>query len=147
MPLATYDFQRHDQYALKSIDHSTDKWTQYYLSESEIQLLRRLSHDTTRTRLGDVASVDVGVVTGNNNFFVLTDEEAETRSLRAFTIPLVGRTAQLSGIRYTPDDLTTDRDTNARCHLLFPPNEPKEVFPAALVQYLQHGEDQEVQKG
>ncbi len=145
--LTSYDFRRHDQYDLKSIDHSTDKWTQYYLAEQEIQLLRRLSHDTSLTRFSDVASVDVGVVTGNNNFFVLTDAQVEEYHLRAYTIPLVGRTAQLLGIVYSQNDLARDNLTNARCHLVFPPNEPEENYADDLIRYLRQGEEQAVHTG
>jgi adenine-specific DNA-methyltransferase len=145
--LASQDFLLHDQGELKSIDHSTDKWTQYFLSESEIQLLRRLSRDPSLTRFSDVASVDVGVVTGNNNFFVLSDAQAEAKRLRSFTVPLVGRTAQLPGIVYSESDMAGDRAASARCHLLFPPNEPKEALPADVVEYLAQGEDQAVHEG
>ncbi len=145
--LATFDFRRHDQTALKPIDHTTDKWTQYYLSEAEIQLLRRLSHDPAVPRFRAIASVDVGVVTGNNNFFVLTDEQIDAHHLRSFTVPLVGRTAQLPGLVYGKDDSCQDRRANARCHLLFPPNEPQETFPVELVRYLEQGEQQAVHEG
>lgn len=145
--LATFDFRLHDRSALKPIDHTTDKWTQYYLSEAEIQLLRRLSHDPALTRLRDIASVDVGVVTGNNGFFVLTDEQVDARHVRPFTVPLVGRTAQLPGVIYGAGDLAQDRRANARCHLLVPPNEPMDVLPEELVEYLRHGEEQAVHEG
>jgi adenine-specific DNA-methyltransferase len=145
--LASQDFLLHDQGDLKSIDHSTDKWTQYFLSEAEIQLLRRLSRDPSLTRFGDVASVDVGVVTGNNNFFVLSDAQAEAKRLRPFTVPLVGRTTQLPGIVYSEGDMAEDRAASARCHLLLPPNEPKEALPADVVEYLVQGESQAVHEG
>jgi len=145
--LAAQDLLLHDQHDLKSIDHSTDKWTQYFLSEAEIQLLRRLSRDPSTTRFGDVASVDVGVVTGNNNFFVLSDAQVEANRLRSFTIPLVGRTAQLPGVVYGENDLAGDCMASARCHLLFPPNEPKEALPDEVVEYLLQGEDQAVHEG
>ncbi|MDQ2784505.1 MAG: class I SAM-dependent methyltransferase [Chloroflexota bacterium] len=145
--LASFDFRLHDQSALKPIDHTTDKWTQYYLSEGEIQLLRRLSHNPALVRFRDIASVDVGVVTGNNNFFVLTDEQVDAHHLRPFTVPLVGRTAQLPGLVYGKDDSDRDRHANVRCHLLFPPNEPQEMLPDELIRYLDQGEQQAVHEG
>ena len=50
------------------------------------------------------ASVDVGVVTGRNSFFVMSPEDAEEHRVSNLTIPLVARSAQLSGIVYTDDD-------------------------------------------
>ncbi|MHB8646472.1 MAG: N-6 DNA methylase [Thermomicrobiales bacterium] len=145
--LASFDFRLHDQSALKPIDHTTDKWTQYYLSEAEIQLLRRLSHDPALSRFRDVASVDVGVVTGNNAFFVLTDDQINMHNLRPYTVPLVGRTAQLAGMIYSAHDLEQDRRTDARCYLLLPPNEPRETLPNELTEYLEYGEQQAVHEG
>ena len=54
---------------LKAIDHGAEKWTQYYLEEREIGLLRALKTHPLLTRFGQLGCVDVGVVTGNNPFF------------------------------------------------------------------------------
>lgn len=145
--LATYDFRRHDLYDLKSIDHSTDKWTQYYLSEAEIQLLRRLKRDPTCIHLGNVASVDVGVVTGSNDFFVLSRERAAMCGIEPYTIPLVGRTFQLPGITYDTRDLQRDRETNTRCVLFFPPNDEKGVLAQAIQEYVRIGEEHAIHRG
>src|SRR4030042_3222301 len=59
----------------KSIDHSTEKWTQYYLTVNEIKLIRKLRKNESLHTLGEFASVDVGIVTGMNNFFVLRENE------------------------------------------------------------------------
>lgn len=145
--LATYDFRLHDQRDLKSVEHSTDKWTQYYLSEAEIQLLRRLSHDTAIGRLGAVASVDVGLVTGKNAFFVLDEQQVRDRGLEAYARPIVGRTVQTPGLLYGAADLARDRETNARCHLFLPPVESAEDQPQALRDYLRFGESQQTHTG
>ena len=44
--------------------------------------------------------MDVGVVTGRNSFFVMTPDEARQRGVEDLTIPLVSRSAQLSGVVY-----------------------------------------------
>ena len=64
------------------LDHSTEKWTRYFLSPGELQLLRELEGRTDLRRLGDIAEVDVGVVTGDNDFFVLTGDRRENSNLR-----------------------------------------------------------------
>lgn len=145
--LATYDFRSHDRRDLKSVEHSTAKWTQYYLSEAEIQLLRRLSRDPAIGRLGDVASVDVGVVTGKNEFFVLDGQQARDRGLEADVCPIVGRTAQTPGIVYGAADLARDREANVRCHLFLPPAGPAAGESQAVQHYLRFGEQQQVHEG
>jgi adenine-specific DNA-methyltransferase len=145
--LAAYDFRHHDQLDLKSVEHTTEKWTQYYLSESEIQLLRRLSHDTTMSRFRDVASVDVGLVTGKNDFFVMDRQTILDRGLDNFTIPIVGRTVQTPGLRYSAADLTRDRETNARCYLFLPPDAPPDDQPPAVQDYLAYGIGEKIHEG
>jgi adenine-specific DNA-methyltransferase len=145
--LATYDFLRHDLLDLKSVEHTTEKWTQYYLAESEIQLLRRLSHDATIGRFGDVASVDVGLVTGKNEFFVLDAQTMRDRELEGYTIPIVGRTVQTPGLVYGESDLNRDRESNARCYLFLPPDAPPDDQPGAVRDYLAHGVQEKIPEG
>src|SRR5205085_983792 len=70
---------------LKEMDHSTEKWTMYFLEEEEIQLLRALIANTKLTNAGNVIDVDVGIVTGLNEFFVLTEQQVEEYSLKPYT--------------------------------------------------------------
>ena len=145
--LAVYDFQRHDRIALKSVEHTTEKWTQYHLAEAEIQLLRRLSHDSAIGRFGDIASVDVGLVTGKNEFFVLNRQVVEDRKLDEHIIPIVGRTVQTPGLLYTAADLTRDQETNARCYLFLPDGLAFDDLPVAVQEYLAFGQREKFHEG
>ncbi len=53
------------------LHHGREKWTQYYLTPAELSLIRELEQSDAFGRLGHYAQVDVGVVTGFNDFFVL----------------------------------------------------------------------------
>lgn len=102
----------------RSIDQATEKWTQYYLSQGEIDLIRSLRTDARLTRLGDLAETDVGIVTGMNEVFVLADREVLDDHLGRFVRPLVARSAHLPGIRFTEADWTANRGANHKVHLL-----------------------------
>jgi adenine-specific DNA methylase len=81
----------------KYLQHDSEKWLKYFLDQREIELLRSLrQHDAVGT-LGDHASVDIGVVTGKNEFFTLNREQVDEYELQNFVIPLVGRSVQLPG--------------------------------------------------
>jgi adenine-specific DNA-methyltransferase len=55
--------------------------------------------------LGDVAKIRIGVVTGANKFFVLSEEEASmVRGSGVTTVPIVSRGAWLNAIRWTTAD-------------------------------------------
>jgi adenine-specific DNA-methyltransferase len=81
----------------KYVQHDCEKWLKYFLEREEIDLLRSLRDHEAVGTLGDHAAVDVGVVTGKNDFFVLTHEQVKEYELGDFVVPLVGRSAQLSG--------------------------------------------------
>ena len=145
--LAGYEVNLRARYHLKSINHGEEKWTQYYLEEREIGLLRALKTHPSLTRFGQLGCVDVGVVTGNNSFFVLTEGQVQEYALSDLTLPLVGRTAQLPGLLYTEKDWQTNRQTNILCHLLNLPAVAFNALPDAAKRYVQSGEEREMHTG
>jgi len=145
--LPGYEVKLRARHHLKAIDHGEEKWTQYYLEEREIGLLRALKTHPRLTRFGQLGCVDVGVVTGNNPFFVLTEEQVREHGLSDFTRPLVGRTAQLPGLLYTEEDWQTNRQIGVLCHLLNLPAVPFDALPEAARRYVQSGEAREMHVG
>ena len=85
------------------LDHSTEKWTQYFLTEREFSLVRAVRSSGSLT-FGDLASVDVGVVTGNNDFFVLPEGSPWAQDLTQHIEPIVHRSSQLRGLQTTASD-------------------------------------------
>lgn len=145
--LSGYEVNLRARHHLKAINHGEEKWTQYYLEEREIGLLRALKTHPLLTRFGQLGCVDVGVVTGNNPFFVLTETQVQEHALADFTLPLVGRTAQLPGLLYTEEDWQTNRRTNILCHLLNLPAVSFDRLPEAAQSYIQSGETREMHTG
>jgi len=88
----------------KTMNHSTEKWTMYFLDEAEIQLLRNLKTDTRLTTAHTVIDVDVGIVTGMNNFFVVSGQRVKELSLEPYTQSLVGRSTYLQGAIFSIED-------------------------------------------
>ena len=102
----------------KPVDHATDKWLMYLLDRRQIDLLRAVRARPDIGTFGDVAEVDVGVVTGRNAFFVLDREAVEADSLWEYVTPLAGRTAQLPGLEYLPEEWAAQADAGGRSYLL-----------------------------
>lgn len=88
-------------------------------------------------RLGELADVDVGIVTGRNSFFTFTDAKAQALGLRAHCVPLVSRSAQLSGLIYDEDCRACDVAGNHRTWLLDAADYPTDP---ALVAHITAGE-------
>ncbi|MDQ2688447.1 MAG: SAM-dependent methyltransferase, partial [Armatimonadota bacterium] len=138
--LEGYEVKLRARRHLKAIDHADEKWTQYYLEEDEIALLRAVKQHPQLVRLGQLGSVDVGVVTGDNSFFVLNEDQAHRLGLMAYTLPLVGRTAQLPGLQYADEDWAANCQAQVLCRLLNLPPVPPAELPEAAQAYIQSGE-------
>lgn len=132
----------------KPIDHSNDKWLQYFLTKEEILLLRKLTENPKLTRLGKLADVDVGVVTGNNDFFVVNKETVEKYELDRYVIPLVGRTEQLNGgIIFRYGDWKGSEQKGNRNYLLNYQDPLLNKIDNGLQKYLEYGQYNGVDKG
>jgi adenine-specific DNA-methyltransferase len=73
------------------------------LPSDTLALYRRLGGHRDVQSLGDFASVDIGIVTGANKFFLLAASEAEELDDRLLQ-PAIGKAAQLAGARFAPKD-------------------------------------------
>lgn len=145
--LAGYEVTLRERHHLKAIDHAADKWTQYYLDKPEIALLREAKKHPQLKRFGELGEVDVGVVTGNNTFFVLNEAQVLQHGLQDYTVPLVGRTAQLPGLVYSRHDWESNRANEVLCHLLNLPSLPFDQLSESGQAYVRSGEATKVHEG
>jgi len=83
------------------VEDSREKWTQYFLSDSQRGTLRK---GLALKRLGDYCSVDVGVVTGTNDFFVLRRDSGLSLDADEHLLPIATRTKQMQGIVFQKED-------------------------------------------
>ncbi|HEY1350168.1 MAG TPA: class I SAM-dependent methyltransferase [Ktedonobacteraceae bacterium] len=93
-----------DAQAFKPLDHSIEKWTRYFLQIAEIELLRALAAHPGVTLSARVLAVDVGVVTAENAFFLLNEQQARETGLAPFTQRVVARSAHLRGSIFAEED-------------------------------------------
>lgn len=127
--------------------HETEKWTKYYLGPSAIELVRRLRADRRMLPLSAYAAANVGVVTGRNSFFCLTEADARLRGLTEWTIPLLAKSAQMAGLTYRAADLDQQSAEGARTHLLAAPSKVDLAAAPALAKYIAEGEEGDVHTG
>lgn len=89
---------------VRPLDHSSEKWTRYFLEPEELELVRALAGHRLLQPLGSFAEVDVGVVTGMNDFFVMDANGTTHPDLKAQSVPVITRSNQLVGASVTPED-------------------------------------------
>jgi len=131
----------------KPLDHTRDKWTQYFLDTDEILLLRELRDDYDLTLCGDILEVDIGVVTGRNSYFVMNEIEAKRRKLTPYTERIVCRSSDLRGIHFSNDDLISCAKKGSPTYLFKPPDMPLEKLPQSMKNYIKYGKESKIHEG
>lgn len=145
--LASYEHTDFSTSELKPMDHGKEKWTQYFLSKSEIKILRTLLANPNLTEAGKVIDVDVGVVTGQNEFFVLNNQQLKETALKRYTQRIVSRSGHLKGTIFGEDDWQANVENNYPAFLLDLPNKDFEELPKAAQDYVKTGEDAKLHTG
>ena len=129
------------------LDHGREKWTRYYLSSKELGLVRACEEAEEFTTLGEYADVDVGIVTGRNEFFVLTRAQLDELGLMKYAIPLVGRSAQTPGLTLRRSEWKALAKDGGRCFLLQLGDIPRHELTPEAQAYVAWGEQHQVHKG
>jgi adenine-specific DNA methylase len=93
------------------------------------------------------AGIDVGVVTGKNEFFVLSGDQVAELELEDYTTPLVSRSAHLKGTRIGKADWKTLSEAGNRVHLLNISAAQASKLSAKLRRYIEEGERKEFHRG
>jgi adenine-specific DNA-methyltransferase len=132
---------------IKTLDHTSEKWTKYFLDESEIELLRKIKADKRIKPCADVMDVDVGIVTGRNEFFMLNKEVIAKWELKPYTTKVVGRSNHLKGIVYNKADFEQNVEANYPVQLFLPADKDYSAQPEASRKYIAYGEAMEFHTG
>lgn len=140
--LKTINFKEINGSDVKPIDHTTEKWTKYFLNQDEINLLKRLKKDNRVMTCGSIMEVDVGLVTGRNEFFMMKDEQVKEWKLEKYTIPVTSKSNQLKGVKFSKKDYSENSKAQNAIHLFIPPNEDFKNLPTECQKYIEHGERQ-----
>jgi len=76
------------------------KWTRALLDKGTRDLIDELEEHQEVHRFVDVADVNVGIVTGANKFFLVTDDVVAANGLERWAYPMFGRSEHCPGIIY-----------------------------------------------
>lgn len=145
--LKQYIYQPLPVTELVPLDHSTEKWTKYYLGPSEVSFLRALRQDKRIQNLGEMAEVDVGVVTGQNDFFILNADDVNQRKLQEHVIPIVTRSNHLEGLCFSAKDWRNLSTKKLPYAMFYPKNAEVEELPLDAQAYIKYGEENSFHQG
>jgi adenine-specific DNA-methyltransferase len=105
-----------------------------HLLPATVEPALRLSAAPGSHSFGEFADIKIGVVTGADDFFVISEPERKKLKLRrAWLIPLLPRFQECKGLTYKSTDWQKLRDRGEKCWLLSPQEKTSSV---ALGRYL-----------
>ena len=119
------------------------KWTHLFVSQSERHAVSAAFHQLSWKPLKEYGRVEVGVVTGHNDFFILSQKEANLIGGEDFVTPILTNARDLQGIKLDTQDFRT-LTQKERPAFLIDTSAPLEQLPTPLRHYLEHGIKQAV---
>ena len=120
------------------------KWMLTLLSHKEQKLVQRLERNDRIRRFTEIATVDVGIVTGANKFFLVPDAVVEQYGLEKWAHPMFGRSNHVPGVVYDEATHQNNRDSGIPTNFIWFGQEPFDSLPRAVRQYIRLGESQQL---
>lgn len=119
------------------------KWTKAVLDKSEISLIKKIiSHESVH-KFKTIATVDVGIVTGANKFFLVDNETVDTYNLSAYAHPMFGKSQHCPGILYDEAQHKANQLGNLPTNFLYIESDYNEL-PSSVQNYIQLGEQEKL---
>lgn len=118
------------------------KWMAVFLSNSERALIENLRQSDKVKMFSQLASVDVGIVTGANKFFLVPDRVVDKFALGQWAHPMFGRSYHVKGLVYSADDHNANKQSGLPANFLWFSGET--ILPEQTKQYLASGLAQKI---
>ena len=122
------------------------KWMTVLLSQGERSLVEQLrGHDKVKP-FSAVASVDVGIVTGANAFFLVPDATVQQFALEKWAHPMFGRSYHVRGLVYSEEDHYANKQSGLPANFLWFQESSSDQLPSNVARYLEMGRQQNIHR-
>lgn len=119
------------------------KWTYALLNPKTRNLFDEISEYSDVHRFKDIADVDVGIVTGANDFFLVSDETVEEFELSSWAYPMFGRSEHCPGIIYDEKQHQKNKESGKPTNFIWFSDE-KAIKTNSVKRYIKYGEELEL---
>lgn len=136
-----------DAVEFNDVEINSSKWTRYFFSARDNNLISDIKQDPRFVRFSDIADIDIGITTGNNDYFCINRDTVQQYGLRSICIPLIARSVNINGIKFTRQDWEENINLGAKTYLLNFPETSYEEYPEGFRQYIEYGEETEQNSG
>lgn len=141
----------HDIHTLPNIDtlspeeppaFSSAKWTDLGLNSNDRNYINSFKNETIP--FTQLTKTQVGLTTGANSFFSLTEEDVERLHAQKYVKPLLGRSVSITSSIFNHEVLVKDAAQNQKIWLLDLSGYTKTDLPSPLVNYISLAEKKNV---
>ncbi len=120
----------------KTID---GKWTRAVLDKDELKLIDKIINHKNVHLFKDIADVDVGIVTGANEFFLVNNEIVNEYKLHEYAHPMFGRSQHCRGVLYDKNQHDENQNLGLPTNFIYMTQEFEELSKGAQ-KYIKLGE-------
>lgn len=99
-----------------------NQWMEYYLTSREIDLLKRLAKDSRISNANELFEVNIGLVSGRNEFFIMNKSAVSGLDLEKSVVPIISQSKQVKGINLTDEDYNNLVELDKNVFLFAPEN-------------------------
>lgn len=131
----------------QKLQHAKEKWTKYFVSSKDVDVIQKIRADSRFARFSDFGIINIGITTGNNNYFSIDKTTETSFNLQPVSLPLIGRSSHAHGIFFTEDDWKANVNSGKKAMLINFPDIPYDSYPASHKLYIKNGEKSGQQKG
>ncbi|WP_434717354.1 HsdM family class I SAM-dependent methyltransferase [Lactococcus lactis] len=129
--------QREQNAELKILKPSKNKWLKFFLSNDEIKVFEKSQKNPIFQQADTLMEVNVGVVTGQNKFFILDKETIDKYNLQNSVKEIITRAEQIKGSSINTKILEALYDSNKKVSLFT----PGEHLSESEKKYISFGEE------
>lgn len=145
--LSSLDLDNDPSIEAKEMMHTRDKWTYYFLSRDDIEFLQTIKENYAYDLTGSHIDVDVGVVTGQNKFFILKQTDLKKHGLKRNVLKIITRSPHLKGISFDDGDWDNNDREDYPMYLFMPPNRDYSKLRKGIQKYIDLGEKEKYHTG
>lgn len=121
------------------------KWTRALVPPATLAILDTIESSNRFCRFAEAAKVDVGIVTGANDFFLVTDEIVQRHGLEQWAHPMFGRSDHCPGVIYDDKQHSRNAAIGKPTNFLWLNDETVKDSPKVRA-YIASGENEELHK-
>lgn len=131
----------------QKITSTEEKWTKYFTSDCETEFVSEIRSNRKFVKFSDIATINVGITTGNNSYFSLDEKTVIKYDLSKFCKPLIGRSVQANSVFFEKNDWLENVKNKKKAFLLDLNGYTKTVLTENQLAYINLGEKEKQNEG